>query len=107
MTNYQQADPHRKIGYQTVESKSTGLEAVRLTDEPYSGIIFQYGRVEFIEDPENDRLRMKFDYEVLDKNNKEFQPEPFERYIGDLLTQLVMAGILTNSLTYTGGVDEN
>ena len=95
------------IGFETVESKSTGLEAVRLTDEPYKGIIFQYGKVSFTPDEENDKLHLKFEYDILDQNNKIFKEEIFENYIGDLLQQLIMQGVAANSLTYTGGTDEN
>jgi nicotinamide mononucleotide (NMN) deamidase PncC len=95
------------IGFETVESKTTGLEAVRLTDEPYKGIIFQYGKVSFTPDEENDKLHLKFEYDILDQNNKIFKEEIFEKYIGDLLQQLIMQGVAENSLTYTGGTDEN
>jgi hypothetical protein len=95
-----------EIGFETVESKTSGLEAIRLTDEPYSGIIFQYGKVEFEPDEENDTLRLKFEYDILDQNKKIFDEKIFEKYIGDLLTQLIMQGVAENSLTYTGGTDE-
>ena len=96
-----------EIGFETVESKSNGLEAIRLTDEPYKGIIFQYGKVELQPDEENDKLHLKFEYDILDQNKKIFKEEIFEKYIGDLLQQLIMQGVAQNSLTYTGGVDEN
>jgi hypothetical protein len=94
------------IGFETVENRHTGLDAIRLTDEPYSGIIFQYGKVEFVEDEANDKLTIKFEYDVLEENKKVFAPEPFEKYIGELLEQLLAQGIVENSLTYTGGTDE-
>ena len=96
-----------EIGFETVESKNTGLEAIRLTDEPYKGIIFQYGKVSFTPDEQNDKLHLKFEYDILDQNNKIFKEEIFEKYIGDLLQQLIMQGVAENSLTYTGGTDEN
>jgi len=95
------------IGFETVESKNTGLEAIRLTDEPYKGIIFQYGKVSFTPDEENDKLHLKFEYDILDQNNKIFKEEIFENYIGELLQQFIMQGVAENSLTYTGGTDEN
>ena len=95
------------IGFETVESKTTGLEAVRLTDEPYKGIIFQYGKVSFDADEENDKLHLKFEYEILERANKVFKPEPFEKYIGKLLEELIIQGTVANTITYTGGTDEN
>ena len=96
------------FNYVTVQSKRDGIDAIKLLDEPFSGIIFVYGKVEFEPDEANDVLRLKFEYDILDKNNKEFTDmKPFEKYIGDLLQELIHIGIEENSLTYTGGVDEN
>ena len=84
------------------------MDAIKLLDEPFSGIIFTYGRVEFDEDGANASLKIKFEYEILDKNSKDFtDPKPFEQYIGDLLQELIHKGIEENNLTYTGGIDEN
>lgn len=94
------------FNYVTVQNRRNGMDAIKLLDEPFSGIIFTYGRVEFEEDEANDQLRIKFEYEILDKNSKEFSdPKPFEKYIGDLLQELIHKGIEENNLTYTGGVD--
>ena len=97
-----------KFNYVTVENKHDGTDAIKLLDEPFSGIIIQYGKVSFEVDEENDRLKIGFEYEILDKANKEFTDiVPFETYLGDLLQELIHLGIEENSLTYTGGVDEN
>ena len=94
--------------YTVLESKIDGLQAIKLTEQPYEGIIYTYGKVEFVEDEANDKLTIKFDYEVHDWNNKSLgNKEPFESYIGDILQQIIHEGIEENSLTYTGGVDEN
>ena len=108
MTNSIDSQPFDvlEIGFETVESKSNGLEAIRLTDEPYKGIIFQYGKVSLDPDEENDKLHLKFEYDILDQNKKIFKEEIFEKYIGDLLQQLIMQGVAANSLTYTGGSEE-
>lgn len=92
----------------TVENRKNGMDAIKLLEEPFSGIIYSYGRVSFEEDEANDRLKMSFEYEIHDKNGKEFTDfKPFEKYIGDLLQEMIHQGIAENSLTYTGGVDEN
>jgi DNA gyrase/topoisomerase IV subunit B len=90
-----------------VENKRTGMDGIKLTSEPYSGIIYTYGKVEFIPDEENFKLKLKFDYEILDYANKQFDLAIFEQYIGDILTDLIHEGIAENSISYTGGVDEN
>lgn len=94
--------------YVTVQNKSNGMDAIKLLDDPFSGIIFSYGRVEFEEDEANDRLVLKFEYEILEKAGKSFSDnKPFEKYIGGLLEELIHQGIAENNITYTGGIDEN
>lgn len=93
--------------YVVVENRRTGNDAIKLTSEPYSGIIYTYGKVEFIPDEVNSTLNLKFEYEILDYADKRFDIQIFERYIGDILTDLIHEGIAENSISYTGGVDEN
>ena len=96
------------INYAVVENKKNGIDAIKLLDEPFSGIIISYGKVEFEEDEANDKLHLKFEYHIHDKANKQFTDmKPFEKFLGDLLQQLIHEGIRDNSLTYTGGIDEN
>ena len=90
-----------------VESKTDGLQAIKLLEEPYSGIIFSYGKVTFDADEENDTLHLKFEYDIHDRANKVFDETVFENYLGDFLQELIHDGIEKNSIAYTGGVDEN
>lgn len=91
----------------TVENRKNGMDAIKLLEEPFAGIIYTYGRVSFDEDESNDELRISFEYEILDYANKALSDKkPFEQYIGDLLQELIHQGIAENSLTYTGGVDQ-
>jgi hypothetical protein len=94
--------------YSVVENRNTGFDAIKLLDEPFAGIIYSYGKVSFEEDDANDKLTINFDYEILDTASKEFgSMEPFEKCIGEILQELIHHGIAENSLTYTGGIDEN
>jgi hypothetical protein len=94
------------FNYVTVQNRKDGMDAIKLLDEPFSGIIFTYGRVSFEEDRTNDHLKINFEYEILDDNSKKFSDtKPFEKYIGDLLQELIHKGIEENNLTYTGGID--
>ena len=88
-----------------VESKSSGIDAIKLLEEPYSGIIFTYGKVSFDEDDANMKLKINFEYEILDSASKEWDKELFEEYLGDFLQELIRDGIEQNNLTYTGGTD--
>lgn len=94
--------------YVTVQNRSNGHDAIKLTDGAYEGIIYSYGKVGFEEDETNDALKISFEYEVLDYSDKVITDmKPFEKYIGDILQELIHEGIANNNLTYTGGVDEN
>lgn len=93
--------------YVVVENKKTGVDAIKLTSEPYSGIIYTYGKVEFVPDEATSTLKIKFDYDILDYASKQFDLPIFEEYIGEILTDLIHEGIAENSISYTGGIDEN
>ena len=88
-----------------LENKHNGMHAIKLTEEPYSGIIFTYGKVEFKEQADN--LNIGFEYEILDNAGRNFVKEDLEQYLGDFLQELIVYGVAQNNLTYTGGVDEN
>lgn len=93
---------------QILERKHDGLSAVKLTEEPFEGIIFSYGKVSLDANEETQTLKINFDYEVHDMNNKVItDKKPFEEYIGKILEELIHLGVQDNSITYTGGVDEN
>lgn len=93
---------------QVMESKSTGLQAIKLTEGAFEGIIYTYGKVEIKEDEANDKINLAFEYEILDYADKGMTDmKPFELYIGKILEELIHIGVDENSITYTGGVDEN
>lgn len=93
---------------QVLESRSNGLEAIKLLDPPFDGIIYTYGKVSLDADEENDKVKLAFEYQILDYAGKAMSDmKPFETYIGKILEELIHQGIDENSITYTGGVDEN
>lgn len=73
---------------------------IELTEGPYEGIVYKYGRVNLIE--EDDCLRIQFEYERLDKQPHTHE---FTQYIGPILTELIEEGVMKNSIVYTGGID--
>lgn len=94
-----------KPPFVVVENRRTGHDAIKLTSGPYSGIIFSYGKVQF-EEQEDDTCKLKFEYEVHE-NSMEYDKVEFEFYIGELLQFIIMDQLQRNSITYTGGIDEN
>ena len=93
--------------YVFLENKNDGSDAIKLTSDPYSGIIYRYDRVEFKPKENEDRLILNFEYEILDYAEKGFDAKIFEQYIGDILVDLIFEGIANNSITYKGGIDED
>jgi len=92
------------IPHVVLESRGTGLMAVKLTEEPYLGVIFQYGQVNF--DEAEEQLKISFDYDILDYNDNVISDTAaFEQYIGDLLQDFIREGISRHSISYTGGID--
>jgi hypothetical protein len=90
------------------ENKHNGLQAIKLTEGAFEGIIYTYGKVNIDADEENDKINLKFEYEILDYEDKGLTDmKPFEAYIGKILEGLIHEGVEENNLTYTGGVDEN
>jgi len=92
--------------YQVLEHKHSGLQAIKLTEGAFEGIIYAYGKVSFDPDEKNDSLHLKFEYEILDRGDKGMTDmKPFESYIGDILQELLHQGVEENNLTYTGGTE--
>jgi hypothetical protein len=94
-----------KPPFVVVENRKTGLDAIKLTSGPYSGIIYTYGKVNF-DEQDDGTCKLCFEYEVLE-NEQEYIAEEFEHYIGDLLQFIMMDQLQKNNITYTGGIDEN
>jgi len=91
--------------YKTLERN--GVIALMLTEGEYSGIIFSYGRVGFVEDTTNDRLKIEFDYKIHEDEPESLDKVAFEKELGDFLMELLEYGLIKNDIVYTGGVDEN
>ena len=77
-------------------------EWIELTEGPYEGIVYKYGRVQFIE--EGEQVRVRFEYETDDGTRLD---NNFVQHIGPILVELIEEGLMKNSIVYTGGVDEN
>ena len=71
----------------------------KLPPTPKSFVVFAW--------PVNtDSPTLKFEYEMIEDIDTVYNKEAFEKYIGDLLVELIQYGLENNDITYTGGVDE-
>lgn len=80
---------------------------LELLEEPYNGIRYKYGKVEFKE-PENegDDAMLQFDFELYDQRLVvQFKEDSsFHKVIGDILIAIIEEQLERNEVVYTGGV---
>tara|TARA_Y100000114_G_scaffold123610_1_gene119213 strand:- start:193 stop:519 length:327 start_codon:yes stop_codon:yes gene_type:complete len=91
-----------KKKYKLVQNKDAKWQGIGLTKEAgfYQGVVYRYGKVTPIE--EDDRLRLKFDWEILDSNGlgKEHFNDDFFNLIGDILYDIMDEQLKDGSLQY-------
>ena len=64
---------------------------IKLTEAPYSDIIYTYNNVKFAsEENAQGKLPLKFTYEIKkNPNNVDTESEVFRQYIGDILVEVI------------------
>lgn len=96
--------------FKLIEPKNNeSVYAVELTDGPFRGMIYEYGKVELHEIPGTDQVKLAFEYNQHNTTFTDFQFDrvEFERVAGEILHHLIEEGLKDNSIVYSGGVDEN
>ena len=88
--------------YTFVENKGAKWQGIGLTKDAgfYQGVVYRYGKVTPIE--ENDKLRLQFDWEILDSNGlgKDYFKDEFFNLIGDILYDIMDEQMKDGSLQY-------
>lgn len=102
MMSDQFSKPHKIL---EAEDDGNKIYAIELQENPYDGIMFNYGKVSFSEDEAADKLCIHFEYDILKDNDKEYDLKEFETYIGDLLQEIMLFEMQRNNLIFTGGTD--
>ena len=91
-----------KKKYQYVQNKGAKWQGIGLTKEAgfYQGVVYRYGKVTPIE--EDDKLRLKFDWQILDSNglDKKHFNDDFFNLIGDVLYDIMDKQLEDGSLQY-------
>ena len=72
----------------TVLEDGVGHYRLKLTEGPYAGIIFSYGKVTF--DEQGDTCKMHFEYDVHDDAGVPYVKEELEQYLGSMLQVIIM-----------------
>ena len=93
--------------YQYVQNKGAKWQGIGLTKQAgfYQGVVYRYGKVTPIE--EDDKLRLQFDWEILDSNGlgKEYFNDDFFNLIGDILYDIMEKQLEDGSLQYVNTDD--
>lgn len=90
--------------YELLDEDYVGNQLIKLTSDGYSGIIYSYGKVDFVE--EGYQLRLKFEYDIHENPVGFLEADKFKNYIGDILVELIESGLMKNNLVFTGGIDD-
>lgn len=75
-------------------------------NEEYDGIIFKYDRVAFDVQNENtpeEEAFLQFHYDLHPSSVKVTDTETFEKYLGDLLLEILQEQLKKNEVVYYGG----
>lgn len=91
--------PHRVLSDSTHNGAPIGLT---FTENNFAGIVFRYNDVKFEEDVENDILRVKFDFTVLDVPEAlaDYDKKTFEDIVGEFGLQLIYYGLERDHLGF-------
>ena len=94
--------------YTFVENKGAKWQGIGLTKEAgfFQGVVYRYGKVTPIE--EKDRLRLQFDWEILDSNGlgKDYFKDDFFNLIGDILYDIMDEQLNDGSLQYVNNAND-
>ena len=84
--------PHKVLSDGTTNGTPVGLT---FTENNFAGIVFRYNDVKFDEDKNNDVLKVRFDYTVLDVPEAlvDFDKAQFEKIVGEFGLQLLYYGL--------------
>lgn len=98
-----QLKPHKVLG-RMIDGVDT--HALSLEEGDFADIIFLYKNVSFDEDKENDKLKLRFEYEVIEVPEYRYGYDKieFEAELGDFLVQLLFYGLEKDHL---GFIDDN
>ena len=95
-----------------VEASGQYTVAMKFLEGKYEGMIFSYGKVEFVEHGDEHAVSLKFDYDIHRKpsnyaDTDEIDMAEVEYVLGGFLMELIEEQLGKNELVFTGGTDEN
>jgi len=90
------------MSYELIEDKDNSFYSVKITDGPYSGVVYEYGRVSLKHIEETDEAQLSYSYEVIEGDNTLEGDVDFENYIGDILSEILVEAFDTGNYKIGG-----
>lgn len=92
--------------YELLESNQDGMYEIKINEDPFKGIKFTFGKVQFLPDEDDDKYTMNFEYDIIEDNGISYNKKDFEQYIGKLLESIIEESLKNNEIIYSGGTGE-
>jgi hypothetical protein len=91
--------PHKVLGR---AGHGGDTHALCFTTGEFANIVFTYTDVSFKEEPENDKLKIHFEYFVHDvpSSCEGYDKEAFEKELGDFMVELLYYGLERDTLGF-------
>jgi len=94
--------------YVFVDKENEEFAAIKLKDPRYDGLIYHYGKIGFKPEEELDRMKIIFDFEVIEnpKNltNDDFNNQDFIDLLGDIIIDILSSSITEQKEILRGNV---
>lgn len=85
-----------------VENKTLPMR-ILINSGEFDGVVFSYGKVSF---DDEDQGVMSFNYEVFENKPDASSTSAFEKFLGDLLVDILREQLGMGEVQYAGGIDE-
>lgn len=86
-----------------IDHNGRPVYAIELQEPSLYGIMVVFNKVKLQE--EDDSVRLKFDYDIVNDTVKRYSKKELETVLGLILQELIIEGLENNTLVYSGGTD--
>jgi hypothetical protein len=83
------------------DATEEGFYKVKIQSGEFTGIIFNFGKVEF---PDENEPILKFEYNLLEGAVEDSRKQIFEKTMGDMLVDLLRKAMEQKEISFKGGV---
>lgn len=94
--------------YGFVDKEGEEFAAIKLKDPKYDGLIYSYGKIGFKPEEELDRMKVIFDFQVIEnpKNltDDDLNAQDFIDLLGDIIIDILSSSITENKEILRGNI---